>query len=532
MICPSCEHANTTESKFCARCGARVRQYPRLKNYITIAIAAVVVAAAAVSIIPRLGDAGRAVIKDWIEVIDGDGEVIISGNNNARITIVGDLISYDISMDCSKAVVLVGYDDEDVGDLWFVTTSSSVKIAGDVSDYFLADTGNGVAYITDYNEKDETAFLYLYDTSGNKKTLVSDYATSEDGEMFGVAVSPDGRSIGYITDFDKSTFEFTGRVSIDGKTSEVFGDNMMAIAISNKGKHIYYVKVDAEVQITSLRVRSGAVDNRLATNASQVNAFIFNKDYSQILFTLSGSGNKTYISKNGEAREKIDCPAVRSLVMPRGTQSRVYYSSVRVNVYGVSSFSSFTAVTGESLVHYGVKRGVERVSASSSNAYRASISNNGKTLFYINDSGRLSSVKFTAAGAVRNDIDEDVSSFAVCSDGRSVYYVNGDNDLYFAKRDGTNVKIADNVLPRHLALSYRSDRAYFIVDYDSREGGELYFSDNGGRKEKVAGAYDVTGVYATPVNVFYVTADGLYFRSNGNESFSLLYDSKEILTYG
>ena len=556
MTCTNCSHNNEQGAEFCAGCGATLKQYQqtaeapdsgaeaneivfvkrlRLKKAIVLVIAAAVVIIAAVNIIPALGGLRYDAIKDWIEILEDDFEVIISGNNNPRFKIDGELDSYEISIDRSKAVVLVDFDDEDSfgGALWFVTTSDAHLIAEDVFGYLLADSGNGVAYLSDYDEDNNTAALYLYETAGRRKTLITGDASCMDyGSLFGFAISPDGKSVGYAADYDKNSGEFTGYIVTDGNRQRL-GDNMLAMVISNGGKYLYYIEIDQEDYIASLYVRSGQNVSRLAVDADKISgAFILNKDYSQAIFTISDGDARSYISRNGAERERISGPAIRSLVLPRDTQSRSIYNMARINIYGVSSFSGFVARTSESISYYNSELEPDRASSSDRNAYSASVSSDGKTLYYLNNSNRLSFIKFKGAGAERTDIDKDVVSFVASADGKSVYYVNDENELYFAKQGGTPVKIADDVFARSLALSFSSNRVYFLVDYSDSKGGELYYSDNGGRKAKVQGAFEVIGVVSSPTNIFFVTVDGEYYRSNGNENFTRFYEVDETGSKG
>ena len=554
MECTNCGHYNDPREQICAGCGAQLQQeaqqearhevangaaademthakLPLLKKLAVIAIAAVVLIIAAVNVIPALGGYRYATTKDWIEIRAGYEEVIISGNNNPKFRIAGEPYGYELSMDCSKAVVMVDYDDAEGGALWFVTTSGSQLIAKDVIGYLLADSGNGVAFLTDYDEDDGTATLYLYDTSRKNMTQITDRASSLDrGGVFGLAISPDGKSIGYATDYDDESYEFTGNIAINGSRQKL-GDNMLAVAISDGGKYIYYAKYDTGDGDISLHVRSAQNDNRLVSDADSIIGSIkLNKDYSQIIYSIHDGDYRSYISSGGGEREKISGSMIWNIILPRDAQTREYGHTAKVSVFGMSDFSGFVGVTSDGLSYYNGKLEPDKIANSDNYIEMASVSNDGKTLHYRNSSSRLSTVRFTSSGSERTDIDKEVYSFAASADGKSVYYVNGDNELYYARRGGTPVKIADDVLAGSLTLSYTGNRVYFLVEYRGDDkGGDLYYSNNGGRKTRVPGAFEVNGLKSTPTNIFYVTVNDDYYRSNGNEVFSLICEEENSL---
>ena len=559
MKCTNCGRDNDHGETICPGCGTQIQQewqqearlaaqpeahessaadetahvkLPRLKKLAAIIIAAAVIIVAAIYVIPTLGGFSYATTKDWIEIRAGYEEVVISGNNNPKFKIDGELYGYELSLDNSKAVVMVDYDKVEGGALWFVTTSGARLISEDVIGYLLADSGNGIAFLTKYNEDDETATLYLYDTSRKNKTEITDGASSLGfGGVFGVAISPDGKSIGYVTDYDKKSYDFTGYIVINGSRQKL-GDNMLAAAISDGGKFIYYAKYDPGDGNISLHVKSGQNDNRLASDADSIIGSVkLNKDYSQIIYSLNDDDYRTYISRNGAEREKISGSMIWNIILPRDAQRRDYQYTAKISVFGISDFSGFVGVTSDGLSYYNSKLEPDKIANSDNYIEMASVSNDGKTLHYRNSSSRLSSVRFTSSGAERTDIDKEVYSFAASADGKSVYYVNGDNELYFARRGKTPVKIADDVLAGSLTLSYTGNRVYFLVEYRGDDkGGDLYYSSNGGRKTKVPGAFEVTGLKSRPTNIFYATVNDEYFRSNGNEVFSLFYEEENSLS--
>ena len=504
--------------------GASLKTLP-LKKILLIAIPVVVLIIAAIIVVPMIGGSSRGARKDHIELFSNKGELIVSGNNNEKFTINGNSSSSQVSLDGSKAVVMTDYNSSSGGVLWFVTPSGATKIADDVFAFKLSDSGNGVVYFTEYDDKISEAVLYLYDTSGKKATLVTDnayfngYAT-----MPGVAISPNGKSVGYIMDYDERNYEFTGYIRIDGKSQEKVGDEMFAEAISDGGKYLYYRKVDVKTGEASLHVRSGRNEFRLVPDASNVQIML-NKDYSEILLSVYNGDRRTFISRKGGERERISGAAILSLVMPRGSPVRTCNTDFsNIIVYGKSSLSDFVAITGEGLAYYNKNLEANKIAASSNYANMSEISSDGKTLYFINNSNRLSSIDPTVPGAERKEIEKDVLAFVASGDGKSVYYISEENELYHVRGNGTQTLIAEDVYSGCLAISYSSNRVFFLLDYRDNRGGEMFFSNNGGKRAKVSGADDVMTLWSTPANIFFISRDDELFRSSGNEKFVLFHD--------
>ena len=463
---------------------------------------------------------------DYIHERRDKYEVIVSGSNNAMFTIDGEVYNGSFNLDHNKAVLLSDYRTNSGGVLWFVTPSGATKIAEDVMAFQFSDSGNGIAYFTNYDSNENLATLYLYDSSSKRHTMVTDYAYFNGSDMEGVAISPDGRSVTYIGDVDDRNGDFTGYISIDGKTATEIGQRMAAVAISDSGRHIYYLWVDNNGN-TSLHAKYGQVENRLVRDVSSWNTFMLNSDYSQILFSYDG---RTYISRNAAERERISGDEISWLVRPRGEKVRGYLNNLfrdgtslylSVRVYGISSFSDFVARTSEGLAYYDARLEPNKISGTSTRII-AEISSDGKSLYYTTDTNRLYVVNPTVPDADRQEIDRNVASFAASADGKSVYYVKDEGELFYSSGTDTPRKIADDVEKSSLAMTYSGDRLFFLVDYKGDStGGDLYVSNNGGARTRIAGANEVVQVMTTPANAFYINSRGEVFRSNGDERFSL-----------
>ena len=500
-----------------------------LKKILLIGVPVIVVVIAAIVIISLLSKGGGSVVKNNISFFTDRGVVFVSGDNNPKFSLDGDIYSTQRSMDGSKAVVLLEYRSNTGGELWFVSTSTAYQIADDVMAYRLSDSGNGVVYLTDYDSRNSVATLFLYDTSSRGTVKITEdafYYGSSD--MMGICISPNGKSVGYISDYDDRDEEFTGYIKVDGKTPEKIGKDTFAVAISDGGRHLYYVKKSDDGYSGSLHFRSGRNDTRLASDANSLSVLMFNSDYSEAMFVME---DKTYISRGGNERERISSLAIYRLVLPRGTQVSSNADRARIMVYGIRNFNDFVAVTGDGLVHIDSNMESNRISSSSNYANYASISPDGKTLLFVNNNGHLSSINPTIPGAERKEIARNIESYVATSDCKTIYYVNEDDELWCVKGNGAPIKVSDDVDANSIALSYNGARIFFLVDYRSSRGGELYFSNNGGRRAAIPGADETLYVWCTPTCAFYMNRDDEVFRSNGNEVFSLFEQDISISYY-
>jgi len=494
-----------------------VKKLP-VKKILMVAVPVIIVIIIAIIAIPRIGGGSAGAVRDNISFFGDRDEILISGNTNPKFYIDGDLESLQRNLDGSKSAVLVDYRGINGGALWFVTTTSCYKVADNVLQFRLSDSGNGVAYLKDFEAKNNSATLCLYDTAAKKETLVTGDAFF-DGEQM-LCISPNGKSIGFLGDYDSKTGKAEGFVMIDGKDAEKLEENTLAIAISDGGRHLYYMKMSDDGYSGSIHVRSGRNESRLASNINDMVLLMLNKDYSEALFTIE---DRTFIIRNGSARERVSGAPVEGLVLPRGTQSRSLYEG-GVYVYGLRTFGNLVGITNEGLIFYDSKLESNKITSSSNYRSGAVLSSDGKTLYYISNNGSLSAIDPSKPGAERREVGRDVSAFVASNDGTTVYFVNEDSELWHVKGAGTPLRIADDVSKAFMAIANNSAKVFFLVDYSSGRGGELYYSDNGGRRTRVTGADEVTRIWSTATSVFYVTRDNEIYRSGGDEKFTKFHD--------
>jgi len=494
-----------------------------LKKILIIGVPVLVLIIAAIILIPVLTGPGSTVYKDSISFFTNMNEVVISGNNNAKFTIDGDLNNAQRSLDGSKAVVLTDMRGSDGGALWFVTTSKVTKIADDVLAFRISDTGNAVLYLTDYDSRSDVATLYHYDTSRQNSVRITEEAMYNGESLKGICISPDGKTVAYISKYDSRDDEYKGYIKVGNRAAEEIGKNQYALVVSNNGATVYYVR-EADDYSASLHVKSGRNDNRLITEIPSFTTMWVNKDYTQVIFNHDDRAN---MSKNGGERERIYSDSFRSILLPQGTQQKYTFGGrISVVVVGVRSLTPLVAITNNGLVHLNNKNESNRISSSSDHPYSSIISADGRTLLFLTNSGHLASIDPSRAGADRNEVGRNVSDFVASSDVKTIYFVNEDEELFYVRGNAAPSKVSDDVNGQ-LAMQWNSTRAFFIVDSGSR-GGELYYSNNGRARTRVPGGNDVMGLRTSVACVFYVDDSDDIYRSNGNEKFTRFAEDVDV----
>ncbi|MCL2634191.1 MAG: hypothetical protein FWD34_06745 [Oscillospiraceae bacterium] len=459
-------------------------------------------------------------------IFEGDEKTIILYGNGGKVEINEEFYRSNRSLDGKRALILTDYDAEDGGTLYYVTGKGKPeRISNGVFDFKLSDSGKGFIFWTDYESSDRTARLN-HQIGGTKKTI--DNGIHFDNSS--LAISPDGKTVVYIKDYeyDEDEYIYTWSLfaSTNGNKGERIGraaSNITPIAVSNGGKFLYYFRDRDDG--TYLFVKKGlkAEDELRLGQASGDNYFL-NKDYSQLVYT---SDDATYITVKGGEKTKICNGKAGYFVTPKGTQAR----GGRATVYGFSNFKKKVFYLSGDLNL--ITNKFEREKICSNADASITMTEDGKWIFYrsynsSNSTYNLRRVSATKADADSITVARRVESFVVSKNGSTVYFVNDEQELMTKKatnEDDTGKKVADDVNnPGSLSMT-TSGTVFFITDY-SRGEGTLQMV-KGTTRTKIRD--DVTDVYVLSSNVLYFLdddGDATIFRSNGNNNFTQF--AKEI----
>jgi len=497
-----------------------IKTFP-LKKLLVVAIPVVIIIAALVVVLSTLGGGSASYKRDFIGLFSDGYSIIISGNNNSKFSIDGEMSSLQRSIDGSKAVVLTDVTDDYGGDLWFVTTSSASKIADDVLSFRMSDSGEGVIYFCDYDASSSSAVLYLYDTRQKSSQKITDDAYYS-GANSNVCISPDGKSIAYTSDYDDYEGDFTGYIKLDGKSPAALGKKTYATALANSGKYLYYIKTTGSGE-RSLYVRSGDNDVRLIRDFTTMDTLLCN-DYSEIIY-VDRNNDRTFISRKGGERTELTKSTTRGIILPQQSQEiRIYSNMGLIQVCGISSFSNSLIRTDSGIEYINSRFESRRVPGTNSETKTGCVSQDGKTLLFINGNDNLISINPTKANAERVDVARKIRWFVTSSDCKTIYYLDADSDLWYLEGNAQPTRIYENVNQMDLFLG--DNRLFFLADYSNRSGtADLFSCKNGKNITRID--EDVSGIFSTPTNMFYLLEDEDLYRSDGNETFSLFLQGVE-----
>ena len=558
LECGSCKNKIISGSKFCSGCGSPAPAEPAdtasiiqavtdtadtaetaesqsfakkkrgLKLPVTVAVTVAVITAVTLGV-NHLG-LWKSPAYDRVSdlaIFAGDEEVAVVYANGSTVKIEGEYYrnSSAISMNGKKAAFLVDRDyDSRTGTLYYINGKIPIKVADDVHDFKLADSGDGLIYWQNHDERYNIADLLIF--NGDSSALIH-----VDAVFWGYAsdcavISPDGRTVFYTADLnDDETSTF---ISTNGGVGEEFHADVTPIAIADKAKHIYYVNKDGRFVVQN------GIDANSDTRLSSEGAgygFFLNKDYSQIVVN---TGDAARISIGGEDTLRISPQMISEFVIPCGAQSK-YDDHTGGYIYGFDDFKNKVFQTHDTGL-YLIDKNYERGGRFTAHAQYVTMSSDEKRLFFM-DSGRLRTVSATNTDSNVITLSGSARNYAVGSGGY-VYYVDSRNNLVRKKaaEDAEEVIVSENVYNDSLTSS-SNGTVFFLTDYYySRQEGTLYFT-NGVSKHKVRD--DVEEVLAVNSNVYYFTDSGGGFsdvyRSPANGRFAkVVSDIRHLvdLSYG
>ena len=369
--------------------------------------------------------------------------------------------------------------------LYHVTAKKAERIAYDIEYFAVANKGNIVVFT------DSDSTLYLYNGEKNLKTKIAD-----DVEHGNFAISPDGKIVSYTSDDDLYLYARSEAKYIAG--------SMESISVTNGGM-IYALKGNA---LYSCTIKEGA--SKVASDIRAIR--MTNNDASEILFA---SDNKMYISINGGEKIKVG-----NYDYLRPSVSNVLYrNNYATGVeYGIDSLLNILYLSPEGdLLYFNNKFETTKIS-SKVKGYPKLTSNN--SVFYLNETNRLYSVVINnkGGGATPELLAKDVESWAVTSDGATIYYIDNEHVLWCRSGLSEPVHIEDSVYKLSMT---QKDVLLYIAASDSEL--TMGYVKNKGQDKAVIDS-NVTSLRMTPNTVYYEKVgdnDGQdIYISDGTEKFA------------
>jgi hypothetical protein len=513
--CPNCGTSVADNMNFCGACGSKVEhtaevktvavsRVPKLKRPLTGAInprkiikpaiaaallTVIIIVAVNIFMPPKYGQ-----IKGSIFIMQDGDNIIVQPHGKNKTTIDGFLVTQQRNFDGTKAIMLVN-NASDVfggGNSLYLIGDRVTFIANDVYSARFSYSGDGIAYVRDVIGMIGELCLYRDGRTNiieNEFTAYGSYVISPDGKIISYALIEEGNMTAYLH---------------DGRRKEL-GRDITPLAVANNARYVYFNR-----NATLFVQRSDNSDTRENLGSgSYINAF--NKDLSQAVYTREG---RSFISRNGERGSALS-GLVISFLLPRGTinNSMIIGISSFADTFYLDSENNVRRINNKFEVSGNVARGVTD----------AHLASDGKTVTYQRND-RISRINGSAENADPVDlVREDAMSFIATEDGKAVYFVTTDRELFYQRGTGRAVAVGDyltgNTFYGGFFSLYKGNTLFYVSD------GELFVS-NGGRGTVVRGFEgDVFGVSAGIFNVIVQSSDAMdrfTYRSTDGKRFELM----------
>ena len=489
MKCEFCSEENAVGSKFCQKCGAKMQDSNEVESVETVETVETVVSnepdvsntEAVTTVVPTapaakkvfdfkkylpIGAAALAVLLVLIIVInifsggkfnfpknyvfpvyDSDsGEVVVySGTKALKDKIDANITDMSINFSCD-VLALYSSDKE-----LYCVKSDKVKLASeDVESFAMSIKGEGIVYV---NSDDE---LYIYNCSNGKKTKIAD-----DVKSAGLVISPDGKTVGYVSSDDDKSYVYKGNKSY------AVSDSNKIVAVADSAKYIYTYDSESKT-LYSVSTNKDKDKVKISMDV-ELPSITFNKDYSQVMFVSAG---KIYFSQNTKDKQNVRTGASFSLVTPE------FSDGILNSSYNVKSLlDNLYRIDGD-VYHVDNKCETEKIASGSSYV----LTKDAGTLFYLKSGDVYKKAVKSSKEPVK--LAEDVVSFVASPDGKFIYYRNSDDELWGKKGTSDSKKVADDVYK----ISMTSANEVLILnDFNSSNStGTLYSCSNGKDKKRLS----------------------------------------------
>ncbi|MGN0506578.1 MAG: zinc-ribbon domain-containing protein [Lachnospiraceae bacterium] len=369
--------------------------------------------------------------------------------------------------------------------LYVIGKKGIIKVNDDVDAVQVSFYGDTIAYVKDTD--DYIGSLYLYNVSKGKSTLID-----RDVYIDNFVLSPDGKSVAYIGGCEASIFSVEGDLYLSkkGKEGEKLYSNSVPLAITDGGKHVYYVKDKEKLYVDDERITSAVFGT-----------YYFNVDNTELLYEKDG--NTYYYTLKFESPVKLKGTSFRSLVAPADMAQQLttsfYYN---VATYGIDTFNeSLINLSGD--VYYVSDEGESVEKVGSMRSYQMTA--DGESLIFRESDGDLQYIKNIHKSLEAKQLGDDLEaeSFSASKDLKKVYYLS-DGELFYLKGD-KGVRVADE------ADAYIYSDKYGVVYFICDE--ELFYATTKAKsKERVLGE-SVTGLMRLGDQIIFGFEDEDYMES-------------------
>ncbi|MCL1903060.1 MAG: hypothetical protein FWF94_01415 [Oscillospiraceae bacterium] len=514
------EESNVSEGVEYAANEQNEKDFPKKKKggRVLVLVLILLLITAAVYYFVFGGFSQYGVQKDSI-VLHGNNQTFVICNNGDSTMLDEHLFEYRVSLTGDKGAFITNWNyDKNAGNLYYVGDKGRPKRVGEnVNGFTMSDSGNGIAYYTDFNIETDTAVLNLY--NGTSSSVIDTEAYYNFGAGINtLAISPDGKTICYIKDVqggNVACISTNGGKGVELKN----GSEIMPIAIANEAKYLYYINT---VTDQSFYVQKGINGEPQRLGSGSINSAFFNKSYSQIVFNELSDTWTSFISRDGGERKLFVNGQTVDFIIPQKGQA---VENDFYKVFGFSDFKNKVFSSDGGLFVVNGKYSSERISQS---MVKATLSKNGRRVFFMSGD-RLLSASVSNPDGKKIVFAESAKDFVLTSGG-SIYYVNDSGVLYRqSSRNAYNnpegIWVTEFVSAESLSISGKG-----VVYFLNRDG--YLVSVTGKSRHRIRGNVERIRVYNNNALYFIDEGDGYYdvYRSGGGNSFKRIFiDAKLFL---
>ena len=426
------------------------------------------------------------------------------------------------------------------GELFYITTDKLASVATDVCQFTLSADGSKLAYMvnsepetsdlsesstgeeetttqvrrslqeeaasttestTEYVPAGASAYLdytntslFLYSGSGANSTLIANHVAPDS-----VSLSPTGSAIAYsVTNEEGASFE--GFYALNGVKTSV-GRNVLPIAVSDDALQYYFVKFDNDegVWVQKLLVKAGENEVKLGEFADgNLLSLYLTQDYSQAVYSVTGKNGSYFLYSAEHDKEKISSGF--SPIYAYGLREVVSGKAV---ITPLESFAKTCFRDASGTAQYLDGKFVCTNTGALGSTFR--IMPDGKTLYYLNPDGELYACVLRKLNKTK--LADHVMAFELSADGEVLYYVNADNKLHCVK-GSKDSEAANNVYTSSGSGLAVTDAGYlyFLQNYEYGNGTLCYLKGNG----KVHVLESIKNVHDIAADV----GEYIYYRSD------------------